>query len=158
MGWGRTNPWPWLKAVCKPLAIVQPKLDGLNCLWLMCSNQSQCKLSQDTELGTENLTFQSTVIYVIFKILSTKLDLVWNYTALYLHGKSWALTKDVFTKENINFMNTLKPPLVHSSKTWTSTLCETITLYQFISICLKKVKFLSSVQNTNFSVFKMFGL
>lgn len=44
---------------------------------------------------------------------------------------------------------------MHSSKTWTSTSWKTITSYQFISICLKEAKFLSSVQDTNFSVCKI---
>lgn len=97
---GLTRDLGW--KLCEPLAIVQPELDGLNGLWLMCSHQSHCELSQLWKgygVGREKLTFQCTAAYIIFKILSIKLYLVWNYTSQYLlHGKSWMLTKDIFTK------------------------------------------------------------
>lgn len=46
---GLTHDLGW--KLCQPLAIVQPKLDGLNCLWLMCSHQSHwaCPALKETQ-------------------------------------------------------------------------------------------------------------
>lgn len=94
---GLTRDLGWKLCVSLQLLFSPGWMVWIACDWCAVINHTVSFPSSEkqTELGTEKLTFQSTVVYIIVKVLSTQLYLVQIYTApCLLHGKS--LPKDIF--------------------------------------------------------------
>lgn len=102
--WGEEGPTRdlgWKLRVSLQLLFSPSRMVSIACDWCAVINHAGSFPSskKDTELRTEKLIAQSTFVYIIFKVLSAQVCLVWIYTTpCLLHGKSWVLPKDVFAK------------------------------------------------------------